>query len=98
MGDLIAQQLDTGRYPDLRGEKMVGYGRHCSPAAWAARAVASRRDGSRRAIAKGAAYRRDFDITHPQRSPEYPALMEHVSIVILDAAGQTAPATPLTSR
>jgi hypothetical protein len=31
MGDLITQQFDTGRYPDLQREKMVGYGRHCSP-------------------------------------------------------------------
>jgi hypothetical protein len=64
MGDLISQQLDTGRYPGLRGEKM-GYSRHCPPAAWAARAVAARRDGSlAAAVAEGAAYRRDFDITH----------------------------------
>jgi hypothetical protein len=94
MGDVITQQLGTGRYPGLQ-EETIGYSRHCPPAAWAARAIAARRDGSLTgAVAEGAAYRRDFGITHSQRSPEYLALVEHVSILLLDADWPDRPSDP----
>ena len=49
----------------------MGYSRHCPRVARAARAVASSRDDSLgEAIADSAAYRRDFDITHPSWNPE----------------------------
>jgi hypothetical protein len=98
MSDLITQLLRTGRYPDLQAQK-IGCSRHCSPAAWAARAVAAHRDGTlAHAVAEGAAYRRGLGAIHPssgmQQSPEYFALLEHVGILILTTAWPERPSDP----
>ena len=98
MSDLITQLLRTGRYPDLQAQK-IGCSRHCSPAAWAARAVAAHRHGTlAQAVAEGAAYRRGLGAIHPssgmQQSPEYFALLEHVGILILTTAWPERPSDP----
>jgi hypothetical protein len=97
MGELVTELLSTDRYPDLQGQKL-GFSRHCSPAAWAARAIAAYRDGSlAEGVAEGVAYRR-LGAVHPSadvhRSPEYSALMEHVAILILTTAWPDRPSDP----
>ena len=98
MNELVRQLLSTGRYPDVEGQKL-GFSRHCSTAAWAARAVAAHRDGSlAQAVAEGAAYRRGIGAVHPsagaQRSPEYFALINHVNVLILTTAWPDRPSDP----
>jgi hypothetical protein len=100
MSEILARLLGTGRYPAMQNQKL-GASRHCPPAAWAARAIASYRDGTlAEAIAEGAAYRRGRGVIQPpsagggQRSPEYFALVEHVDILVMTTSWPERPSDP----
>lgn len=60
MRNLVQAELDSGRYPDMAGQRIQRH-RGWAPRAWAARAVAADREGLLRpAVAAGAAQRRQL--------------------------------------
>lgn len=99
MREHVVEALSGHRFPDMR-DRTFRYTRHESSRAWAARAIAARRDGTLpRAVTEGAAWRR-ANLPHrylpygSDLTPEDHALLDHVQQLLDTTPYPDRPSAP----
>ncbi|MFJ5899441.1 hypothetical protein ACIQFZ_29150 [Streptomyces sp. NPDC093064] len=98
MREHVAAALAGHHFTDMRDRKITCH-RGESPRTWAARAIASRRDGSlARADAEGAAWRRahpsPYVVANSDLTPEHYAMLQYVEQLIRDTPYPGRPSAP----